>query len=105
MQINNERGASIVSLLYVQRVSPHRRFWRFFGDASRTTQKPNFTKQPSSSGRLQKSGYGNGSKDETHFNPHSGSRARQACQGRVCATGETEYTRRLAAVDLSTQRS
>jgi len=39
---------------------PQRRFWRFFGDALRTTPKLTFRKQPSSSGRLQKSGYGNG---------------------------------------------
>src|ERR1700680_1879134 len=105
MQIKNMSGASIVFSLCVQRVSRRRRFWRFSGDASRTMQKLNFTKQPSSSGRLQKSGYGNGSKDETHFNPRSGPLSWQACQGRVCATGETEYTRRLATVDLGTYRS
>src|SRR5258708_37461581 len=98
MQIKNTSGASIVSSLCVQRVSPQRRFWRVFGDASTTTQKPNFTKQPSSSGRLQKSGYGNGSKDETHFNSHPGPRAGQARKGRVCATGDAKHIHRLAAV-------
>src|SRR3979411_563285 len=98
MKIENTSGASIVSSLCAQRVSPHRRFWRFSDDGSTMTQKPNFTKRPSSSGRLQKSGYGNGFKDDTHFNPHSGHCCWQTCQARVCATGEAEHTPRLAAV-------
>src|SRR5260370_31438937 len=81
------------------------RFWRFSGDVSATTERPNCMKPPSSSGRLLKSDSENGFTDETHFDSHFGPRAGNACRGRAGATGETEPLRGLAFVDLRTYRS